>query len=72
MKSIFSSVKLEEFLNEISTQKNVESLLPFTDRYRRRINNLRIQSRFSNFILRKVKVTGGQGQLDEVGEEMSE
>ena len=66
MKSIFSSVKLDDFLTEFSTRKNVESLLPFTDRYRRRINNLRIQSRFSNYILKTVKIAP---QLNEVGED---
>merc|ERR1712113_63170 len=64
MKSIFSSVKLDDFLTEFLTRKNVESLLPFTDRYRRRINNLRIQSRFSNYILKTVKIAP---QLNEVG-----
>ena len=46
MKSIFSCVKFEDLLSDYSTRKHVELLLPFTDRYKRRIDNLRIQSRY--------------------------
>ena len=80
MKSIFSCVKFEDLLADYSTCKHVELLLPFTDRYKRRIDNLRIQSRsascqrflchqldfrFSKFLLGTVKVTP---ELNEVGE----
>ena len=49
MKSIFSCVKFEDLLADYSTRKHVELLLPFTDRYKRRIDNLRIQSRYVSY-----------------------
>ena len=65
-------------MDDFSTPKNVELLLPFTDRYRRRIDNLRIQSRyffygflsfsifirFSNFLLESIKPAV---KMDELG-----
>ena len=54
--AILSSMPLEELLNDFGMRKQLESLLPFTDRYRRKIDNLRIQSRFANFAISAVKV----------------
>lgn len=56
MASIFRSIPLEELLKDFSLRKNVEGLLPFTDRYRRRIDNLKIQSRFASFAISTVKI----------------
>ncbi|CBY32112.1 unnamed protein product [Oikopleura dioica] len=56
MASIFKSMPLEELLKDFSLRKNVEGLLPFTDRYRRRIDNLKIQSRFASFAISTVKI----------------
>merc|ERR1739838_322783 len=61
---IFSTTPLQTLLDDFSTPKNVELLLPFTDRYRRRIDNLRIQSRFSNFLLESIKPAI---KMDEIG-----
>jgi len=82
LKGIFVTTPLQQLLDDFSTPKNVELLLPFTDRYRRRIDNLRIQSRFSNFLLESIKPAvkmeelGGsvEGPLsdEEVEEEMME
>ena len=56
LKVIFSSMPFEELLSDFGIRKQLESLLPFTDRYRRKIDNLRIQSRFANFAISAVKV----------------
>ena len=56
LKLIFSSMPFEELLSDFGIRKHLESLLPFTDRYRRKIDNLRIQSRFANFAISAVKV----------------
>ena len=54
--AILSSIQLEDLLKDFGIRKQLESLLPFTDRYRRKIDNLRIQSRFANFAISAVKV----------------
>jgi len=64
LRAIFSTTPLQTLLDDFSTPKNVELLLPFTDRYRRRIDNLRIQSRFSNFLLESIKPAV---KMDEIG-----
>lgn len=56
LKIILTSLPLEDLLNDFSIRKQLETLLPFTDRYRRKIDNLRIQSRFANFAISAVKV----------------
>ena len=60
LKELLTALPLEDLLKDFGMRKQLEPLLPFTDRYRRKIDNLRIQSRFANFAISTVKVAPTQ------------